>query len=319
MELRHLRYFVAVAEALSFRRAAERLRVAQPSLSKQIRDLEESIGARLLHRNTGGVMLTDAGAVLLEEARDLLERVEMAAGAARDAASGRGGRLTVGNLGAVSAGFLPATLSAFRSRYPQVEVNLHEMSMPDQVAALQAGTIQVGFTIDRGASLPAGVEWTEVLQSRVAVAMGRDHPLARQQRVSLADLVDETFLCIGETERHNLHRQRIQAIFAARGLRHRPVRRVNSFESLIAMVAGDHGLSIMLPVARNTEDVVFRRIKEDGDDLIVELSAVWRKGLASQTAQNFVEVLRSISEPCRVKARARAAAAATEETGSKVA
>jgi DNA-binding transcriptional LysR family regulator len=303
VELRHLRYFVAVAEALSFRRAAEHLHVAQPALSRQIKDLEHAVGARLLNRNTGGVMLTDAGMVLLEEARDILERLGMAAAAARDAAAGRGGKLTVGNLGAMSAGFLPATLSAFRMRFPQVEVNLHEMGLPEQLAALQAGSIQVGFTIDPGETPPAGLEWAEVLTSSVAVAMGRDHPLARKPRIALGELVTEQFFCIGETERHNLHRQRIEAIFAARGLKHRPIRRVNSFESLIAMVGGDHGLSVMLPVARNPENVVFRRIKEDGDDLVVRLSAVWRKGVESQLARNFVTVLREVSAPCRSGAR----------------
>jgi DNA-binding transcriptional LysR family regulator len=294
---------VAVAEGLSFRRAAERLRVAQPALSKQIKDLEHAVGARLLNRNTGGVMLTDAGAVLLDEARDILERVDMAAAAAREAAAGRGGKLTVGNLGAMSAGFLPATLSAFRTRFPQVEVNLHEMSLPDQLAALQTGSIQVGFMIDRGDAPPVGLERAEVLTSRVAVAMGRDHPLAHKSRVALAELIAEQFFCIGETERHNLHRERIQAIFDTRSLHPRPIRRVNSFESLIAMVGGDHGLSVMLPLARNPENVVFRRIKEDGDDLVVRLSAVWRKGGESQLARNFVEVLRAVSAPCRLGAK----------------
>lgn len=294
MELRHLRYFVAVAEALSFRRAAERLHVAQPALSKQIKDLEQAVGAQLLNRNTGGVMLTDAGAMLLDEARDILERVDMAAAGARDAAAGRGGRLTVGNLGALSASFLPAILAAFRAKYPLVEVNLHEMSLPDQLAALKAGTIHVGFTINPVATIPPELERTEILESRMAVAMGKDHPLAGRARVSLADLADEQFLCIGETERHDLHRQRMQAIFAQRGIKHRPLRRVNSFESLTALVAGNHGLSILLPILRNSENVVFRRIKEDGADLVLRLAAVRRKGGGSQLAANFVEVLRSL-------------------------
>ncbi len=306
MELRHLRYFVAVAEALSFRRAAEQLRVAQPALSKQIKDLEGTVGVRLLDRNTSGVMLTNAGAVFLDEARDILERVEMGASAAREAAAGRVGKLTVGNLGAMSAGFLPATLSTFRTQYPQVEVNLNEMSLPDQMAALQAGAIQVGFTIEAGASLPRGLDHVQVLESRVTVAMGRDHARAQAPRISLADLAEEQFLCVGETERHNLHRQRIQTILANRGIKHRPLRRVNGFESLIAMIAGDQGISIMLPQVRNPENIVFRRIKEEGDDLVVRLSAVWRQGMQSQLASNFVEVLRTVTKRYRLEAKPKA-------------
>lgn len=303
VELRHLRYFVAVAEALNFRRAAERLHVAQPALSKQIKDLEHDVGARLLHRNTGGVMLTDAGTVFLDEARDILERVDMAVTAARAAAGGKGGRLIVGNLGALSAGFLPMALSAFRARHPQVEVSLHEVSMAEQIEALQAGRIHVGFGIDRRILLPPGFERATVMESRVAVAMGRDHPMARQTTVALADLVAEQFLSFGETEAHNLHRQRIQEIFSARGIRHRAVRRVNSYESLIAMIAGDHGVSVMLPVSRIQENIVYRRIKEDGPDLQVSVSVIWRKAGESPIARSFVDVLREVCASCRERKR----------------
>jgi DNA-binding transcriptional LysR family regulator len=293
VELRHLRYFVVVAETLNYRRAAEQLRVAQPALSRQIKDLEHAVGARLLDRNTGGVRLTDAGSILLDEARDILERVAMAGAAAREAAGGRGGRLSIGNLGAMLASFLPAALSAFRARYPKVEVNLQEMSMSDQLAALKSGTIQVGFMVDKGSAIPADLERLPIAEERLAVALGSDHRLAGRPRVALAELVDEQLLFIGQSEQHDLHRQRIHAIFAARGIRHRPIRRVNSFESLVALVAGDHGLSIMLPtfVARSTDNIVFRRIKEDGDDLLLRLVAVWRRDGSSQLARNFVEVL----------------------------
>ncbi len=296
MELRHLRYFVAVAEALNFRRAAEQLRVAQPALSKQIKDLEHAVGARLLDRNTSGVMLTDAGVVLLEEVRDILERVEMAAAAAREAAAGRSGRLTVGNLGAISAVFLPATLLAFRAKYPQVEVNLHELSLPDQLAALQAGEVQVCFSVEPPTALPQGLQAVEVLESRVAVAMSPGHRLARSTKVSLTEIAAEPLLYVGEMERHSLHGQKIQSMFAARGIKHRPLRRVNGSESLIAMIAGDQGISLLLPLIRSENHITFRRIKEEGDDLQVRILAVWRQGAHSQLATNFVEVMRTVTK-----------------------
>lgn len=299
MELRHLRYFVAVAEALNYRRAAERLRVAQPALSKQIKDLEAEVGARLLNRNTGGVSLTDAGATLLDEARDILERVEMASAATRETASGQGGRLTIGSLGAISASFLPASLATFRSRFPHVEVHLHEAQLPDQMAALTAGLIQLAFTTARDPAVPPAFESTEVLVSRLALAIGRDHRLVRKSAVSLADVADEPFWCIGETERHDRHRKLMDAIFAARGIKHRPIKRVNGYESLVALVAGGHGLSILLPFSRSRgkEEIGFRRIKEDGEDLVVRLLAVWRKGGGSPLARNFVDVMRRIPHP----------------------
>jgi len=273
MELRHLRYFVAVAEALNFRRAAERLHVAQPALSKQIQQLEEGIGVRLLHRNTGGVSLTDAGAVMLDEARDILERVEMAAAAAADAANGKSGRLNVGNLGLLTASFLPGVLSAFRARYPQVDVNLIEVGMVDQLHALQTGQVHLGFMVERSVSLPAGFEWAEVLSARPAVVMNREHPLASHSSIALSELAMEPLLTVAEPGKPGRHQQYLN-------------------ESLIAMVESGLGISILLPLSRGFDNVVFRPIKDRGEDLTVHLFAVWRKGSQSRILQNFLKVLK---------------------------
>jgi DNA-binding transcriptional LysR family regulator len=307
VELRHFKYFVAVAETLNYRRAAQAIHISQPALSKQIKDLEEHVGVRLLDRNTGGVVLTDAGAVFLEEARDILERVDMAAKAAREAEAGRSGRLVVGSLGAVSASFLPATLSAFRARFPRIEVNLHEAPTPDQIHALQTGIIQVGFTIDETLARSPGLASMEVFTTRMAVAIGREHPLAASTAISLADLAHETFFYVGGTERQQLHRRLIERIFAARGIRHRPLKRVNGFESLVALVTGGHGVSLLLPFgpAAGRDELVFRRVKEDGDDLFIRLLAVWLNRRSSQLVKNFVDVLRHrVSRAPRASAKA---------------
>lgn len=319
MELRHLRYFVAVAEALNFRRAAQAIHVAQPALSKQVKDLEHEIGAQLLDRNTGGVVLTDAGAVFLEEARDILERVDMAAKAAREAQAGRAGRLTVGSLGAVSASFLPAALAAFRQRFPAIEVSLHEAPAPDQIHALQSRLIQLGFTIDQREAQVPGLSSTEIASARFALALGRGHRLAGNATVSLADLSDETFLCLSGSERHRLHQNVTEAIFAARGIRHRPIKRVNGLESLVTLVAGGHGVSLLLPFppAAAREDLVFRRVKEQGDDLLVHIMAVWPSRGSSPLVRNFIEVLRQQSagaKAARVAPRNRPGAAPEPRT-----
>lgn len=297
MELRHLRYFVAVAEELSFRRAAERLFLSQPALSKQIKDLEAEVGSDLLDRNTGGVRLTDAGTVFLDEVRDLLERAGLALRAAREAAIGRAGRIIVGNFGALIGTFLPGALAAFRIRYPQVEVNLREMKFHEQLAALRSRAIHVGFTMDVGEPIDPEFEWHEVLAGRASVAMGRQHPLARQKAVSLADLVEEQFIGIGETELDDQHFKRLHRVFALRKLRHRPFRRVNSTESLLALVGGNHGLSILLPEMRGAENILFKRIKEDGEDLLVRILVVWREEHGSRLTSNFVSTLLEQRKP----------------------
>lgn len=293
MELRHLRYFVAVAEELSFRRGAEREHVAQPSLSKQIKDLEGEVGVRLLDRDTAGVRLTDAGIAFLDEARAILQRAREAVTIARDANGGRRGRLVVGNVGAISSSFMPATMARFRERYPQVDVTLREMRIADQLSALAHGTIQVGLTRE-GGPLPAGFAHVEVVDSIICAVMSRDHPLARRARVSVADLAGETLLSFADADRTDTHGRRIQEIFAQRGIKCGPCKRVNSLESLIAMVAGSHGVTLLprLAVARHDYGVVAKALKESGTDLRFTLSAVWRDDSTSRLARNFVNIMR---------------------------
>jgi DNA-binding transcriptional LysR family regulator len=295
MELRHLRYFVAVAEGLNFRRAAARLGVAQPALSKQIKSMEDEIGVRLLDRNTGGVALTDAGATFLDESRDILERVEMAQKAARDAALGTSGRLAIGSLGVVTASFLPSALAAFRARYPKVEVTLHEAPVSEQIQALQNGTVQVAFATRHLALANASAfASASAMSARLVVALGQNHRFAPHTGgVALSDLAEESLLCIGGTERHQQHRDIVESILNKRGIRHHPIRRVNGFESLVALVAAGHGVSLLLPFApaHRPEGLLFRKVRDSGTDLTVEISALWSKRSKSQLVRNFIDVL----------------------------
>lgn len=298
MEFRHLRYFVAVAEELNFRRAAERVLVAQPALSKQIKDLEYEVGVKLLERTTARVALTDGGRVFLEEAKVLLAGAERAMEAARQAAAGQVGRLTIGNVNAVCSSFMPATLSAFHRRYPDVDVDLLEVTLHDQLNALQRGELNVAFIIDQGTDVPEVFSTTKVLTGEVNVAMGRQHRLASRRRVSLQDLKEERLLCI-ELGGHDMHRRRIKDLYARRGVKLGFIKQLNSYESLQAMIEGEQGVSFLapLPSAQGRQNVVYRPLKEQGEDLRFELLAVWRRHGVSKLAANFVEVLREVCMP----------------------
>lgn len=301
VELRHLRYFVAVAETLNYRWAAERLHVSQPALSKQIKDLEHDLRAQLFVRNTGGVVLTPAGATFLDDARDVLERIELATEAVRAAEAGQGGRLVVGSLGGVSAGFLAPALAEFRAQFPQVEVKLHEAPMSDQLQALRTGLVQVALVTGSEATLSPRLDSAEVLASRVVVAVARAHQFAKRQAISLTELAAESLVGVSDGGGRRGHQQWMEAIFAARGIRHRPIQLVNGLESLMALVAGGHGVSMLLPSmrARGDHEIVYHRIKDCGDDLVVHLLAVWRRGGGSRLERNFVEVMRA----CAAKQR----------------
>lgn len=181
MELRHLKYFVAVADELHFGRAAAKLQISQPPLSQQIRHLEAELGVELFRRTKREVQLTSAGRAFLERARQLLAEVERAVEATRQAARGVVGRLEVGYVPTAEIRVVPRLLRIFRKRYPKVEVGLHLLNPADQIEALKQSRIDVALT-----RLPldeAGVATERFLREDLLLAVGRSSPLARAGRV----------------------------------------------------------------------------------------------------------------------------------------
>src|SRR5579875_998382 len=189
MELRHLRYFVAVAEELHFGRAAARLMIVQPSLSQQIRQLEDELGFPLLRRTKRSVELTDAGRVFLAEARDVLARVQSAKYAAQRANRGEVGRLVVGYISSSAFDLLPVLLRAYRERFPDVEVTLRELNTQEQVRALEEGHIHVGL-LRLPISTPL-INIEVVRREPIVCALPEEHPLASLERIPVALLGPE--------------------------------------------------------------------------------------------------------------------------------
>ena len=199
MELRHLRYFVAVAEELNFRRAAERLHIGQPPLSIQIRALEEEVGARLLERSKRRVSLTEAGSRFLRRAREILAAAGEAVDEARQAARGELGSLRVGFTSSLPyTSILPDLLVAYRRRYPAVELQLKEMFTTDQLVAIAAGRLDVGLVRYVGGALPSGVSVRELGADPLCLVVNAAHPLANRESVRFAELADEGFITFPE-------------------------------------------------------------------------------------------------------------------------
>ncbi len=298
MELRHLRYFAAVAEELNFRRAAERLRVAQPALSSQIKDLEAELGVRLLDRNTAGVRLTDGGTAFLAEVRQILAHAERAVVVAREAAKGRRGRLTIGYFAAIFMGLMPGSLKAFREKYPDVDVELVEMPIVEQLAALEAGTINIGFLVAGGLPVPPSLASVEVTRSPIRVVMARGHRLARAKSIGLAQLSDEHLLCFTARRGHaSVHREIMLRSFAARGIKVKPIQQVDGADAFSATLASGLGVSLVTEsgTLAQSPDLVLRPLRETGPDLFLGLVALWRKDQNSQLTANFIEVMRTIA------------------------
>lgn len=193
IELRHLRYFVAVAEELHFGRAAARLRISQPPLSQQIQTLEHQIGARLLARTNRSVSLTAAGQQFLIDSRQILSQV--------DAAAARAERLHLGETGELRIGFTSSapfikgvsdSLSTFRKRYPDVHIQMREINTREQIAPLNDGELELGLM--RNTRLPDTLDWTLVLREPLLAMVHRDHPLAGSGMISLQQLAHEPFV-----------------------------------------------------------------------------------------------------------------------------
>lgn len=298
MELRHLRYFVAVAETLSFSLAAKNLHLSGPALSKQIKDLEVEMGVRLLDRDTTQVNLTNAGGVFLIEARKLLTHAGQAVAMAKEAAAGQRGRLTIGNIGLLLANFLAASLSNFCTRFPEVDVDLIDVDLFEQTEALKAHRIQVGFILaGERTSVPPHFKQASVLHSPLGVVSASSHRFAQQTRVSLADAAKEKLLAI-RGRRGSFHADFVRSVFTNHGFKPGPITLVNGLESFMAMIAARQGISILAIRGSlgRANDLALRPIKETGDDLGIELYAVWRDTPKNSPAANFVDELKRLTQ-----------------------
>jgi DNA-binding transcriptional LysR family regulator len=194
MELRHLRYFVAVGEEQHYGRAAQRLRVAQPALSRQIQDLEDEVGFKLFERLPRGVKLSAAGKLFLEDARRILQQVSEAAARAARVARGQSGTLRIGFTENASwHGVVPDSLRKFRQRQPDAELQLHPAGSVDQVDDIRSGRVDAGFVFN----LPANDEELDrlpVALQHVELAVPKGHPFSKIKRLRLRDLVDAPFV-----------------------------------------------------------------------------------------------------------------------------
>lgn len=292
MELRHLRYFVAVAEALNFRRAARRLNLSAPTLSEQIKDLEGTLGVSLFTRSTTSVRLTAAGVVFLAEAKAVLGMAERAAAAARSAGAGFRGTLRLGNVGVLSHGFIPACMEAYRRLCPDVEMDLVDVDVGQQVHDVEEGRIDLGFSPFPPDIIPASLEHFVVVRAPVHVLMAAGHRLASHRVLKRAHIDSEALVAIGPNRR-SPHAGYLERLVAAQKVRLGAFKFVSGYDSLLAVVASGAGISFLpkLPYMALPPSVT-TRVLRGGVDLTFELRAIWKKAGATPACLQFIEVLR---------------------------
>lgn len=313
MELRHLRYFAAVAELLSFRRAANRLHVSQPTLTRQIQDLEDELGVRLLERNRGReVTLTAAGRSYLADAQQVLGTVTAAKGRALAAKRGERERLHVANIAALSAGFLPGCLRAFRAEFPRVEVCLFEMERAEQLAALREGRIHLGLFPCLGERLEPGLEALVVWSCPMVAALPAGHALSKKSKARAASLdihaLAQETLIVFSSEGSPGYMERLEHICAVADFHPASVRSVDGSENVLGMVAAGYGVAILpqVLVAASDSSYVTKPLRAPVAPL--ELKLLWRRDSSTGAVENFLAVAKRCSEESRREAVANAPA-----------
>jgi DNA-binding transcriptional LysR family regulator len=291
MELRHLRYFIAVAEELHFGRAAQQLGISQPPLSQQIQALEQELGARLFERTNRRVELSEAGRLFLEEARLVLAQVDRAADVARRAQLGELGEMKIGFTS--SAPFnssLPKAIYAFRQAFPAVHLNLQEMSSKSVADALVDETIEIGLM--RPLALPDSLSVVELLREPLVAVLSVAHPLAQaeQQGIELKELANEPFVFFPRSYGSGLYAQFLSLARQA-GFSPHIAQEAGEAMTIIGLVAAGLGVSV-LPASfqwMRIEGVVYRPLLDPGATTAVWL--VQRKGQPTAMAQAFTELL----------------------------
>ena len=293
MELRHLRYFRAVAEELHFGRAAQRLLIAQPPLSQQIRQLERELGVTLLIRSTRNVALTPAGRAYLERAIAILDAVDDAADLARRVAEGATGRLTIGCVGSATYSVLPQLVRALSELLPGVEVRVRgEMLAPTQLAALAAGEIDLALL--RPPVVDPGLCTEVIRRDALLVALPEGHRLSGRKKIAVTDLRCEDLIShVGGG--HSVMASLLTTLCSGAGFTPRVRHEVVETSTLVTLVAAGLGVAIV-PAPTSALDiagVVYRPLR--GRDLGIDLVAAWPASAHDILARRAVETLRKIA------------------------
>ncbi len=293
MELRHLRYFVAVAEELNFRRAAVRLHLAQPALSAQVRQLEEELGAQLLERDRHHVALTAAGSVFLQHARRVLSGAEEAARAAGRASRGETGRLSIGFTAQLSYEWLPTVLRVFHRAVPDVEIALNELTPVRQIEELLARRLDLGII---GLDLPEPHEELEVAvmtEEALVVALPLDHPLARRRKLALGDLAKEKFIF---TVRANApaYNPWLIALCQNAGFEPRVALEADRSPSSLNYVAAGFGVAIFPGQMGRLATPGVAYVPLDNSVPRYQLCVAWRRDSRTPALERFLEVARTV-------------------------
>jgi DNA-binding transcriptional LysR family regulator len=287
MELRHLRYFVAVAEEQNVTRAAARLHVSQPPLSRQIRDLEDELGVALFAHGAKAVRLTEAGKVFLAEARAALQRVDDAVQLVKAVANGERGEIHVGYAPSLTVELLPRALKFFQEANPGVRVQLHEMSTQEMLRGLRDGKLHVALLVQVSPKVMADLVFEELQRYAVCVALPLTHRLARARKVGMEQLANERLIAFTLAD-YPEHHVWLADLFAPLNRSPQVAEEYDSATSLIAAVEAGRGVALVLEPFKCFigSRVKIRTLAPPPSPLVIGIAC--RKGVNSSNTEHFI-------------------------------
>ena len=294
MELRHLRYFVAVAEELNFTRAANKLHLAQPSLTRQIHNLEKELGVRLFDRTRNQVSLTEEGRRFLVDARRLVTLSLESVKAVQQFSRGESGQLNLGYLFKFNFDLLPATLATFYRACPDIAVNLFDMTPAEQLRALEARKIDLGFVGLRPPAASknmAALEWECIAHHNVVAVLPTRHPLAKKNKIKLTDLKTVFFVAMSE-ETHPGSRAWLTGLCQQAGFTPRILQDVELESGLMTFVAEGLGVTLAREQIKNLphSSVVFRPL---APTVRADYWIAWHCENLSKALAQYVDIVKS--------------------------
>jgi DNA-binding transcriptional LysR family regulator len=295
MELRHLRYFLAVAEALNFTKAAAQHRVSQPALSRRVQDLEDEIGVDLLKRSPRGVTLTAEGKLFLEKTRQLLKLADESVEQVRALARGQFGDLHIGYSPSPTVEILPPALAAFQKAFPDVNVVLHDASQRELGEGLQNGTLELAIMVPPAGDQTAGIQFEVLRTYPLCVAMTAVHPFARMKSIPLERLATEPLVVLRRKDYPEADHY-LDRLFASIRAKPRIAVECDSASSLITEVEAGRGIALATPVFKlvTGKRLLYRPLTGTTEVLSVGIARA-TKGDLTPAGEKFCEILRKTS------------------------
>lgn len=293
MELRHLRYFLAVGEALSFTKAAARLRIAQPALSRQVQDLEDEIGVDLFKRSPRGVKLTAEGKFFFAEVRDLLRRIDESVTKVRALARGCFGDLHVGYASAFTVELIPPAVAAFEKKFPHVNLVLHDVSRAELVEGLENGALEIG--VIPTVSPIAGITLETLRSYPFCVALPLKHRLSRLKTIPLEEVARQPLLGLRRRDNPGYYRV-LDRIFSRIRGNYRMVAECDTSGSLITAIEAGRGIALSISAFKHVSGrrLVYRPLADVSEEFPIGIARA-TSGDMAPAAESFCEILRKIA------------------------